>query len=31
MERFLGTSIGSFAAMLVLYLDDYVVPERMGW
>eukprot|EP00192_Tetraselmis_astigmatica_P005610 CAMPEP_0117685846 /NCGR_PEP_ID=MMETSP0804-20121206/22025_1 /TAXON_ID=1074897 /ORGANISM="Tetraselmis astigmatica, Strain CCMP880" /LENGTH=515 /DNA_ID=CAMNT_0005497281 /DNA_START=276 /DNA_END=1823 /DNA_ORIENTATION=- len=31
MERFLGTSIGTLAAMLVLSMDDFLVPETRGW
>lgn len=31
LERFLGTSVGSLAAMCVLYLDDYLIPEKYGW
>lgn len=31
MERFLGTVIGGVAAMAVLFVDDYLVPEILGW
>jgi len=31
MERAAGTAIGGFAAMAVLFFDDYFVPEVLGW
>lgn len=30
-ERALGTIVGGSAAMGVLYIDDFFVPEMLGW